>query len=266
MILELIRLGECLQDLRSSEKNHVRSKKNKFGFVELVSEADLFAQDELVSILREKKGFSGRIISEELDNHNIVPESGSKFAIIDPIDGTHNFVFGLPMWGVTCSFFGQDQEVYESYILLPDLNVLYSFNNGKIFETSFFAGEVVNTSQLQMPSKIDKRFIVSYENQVYKNPGRFHDIYKRLANAAFTTRITGSSAFDIAMLVTGSSAGRVWLNSNFYDVAPAFAFIGKSGGHLININNGQSASVFDSDLIGVFDLKLYEFLEKKMVF
>lgn len=266
MILELIELGENLKDLRSSAKNHVRNKKNRFGFVELVSEADIFAQNELIYLLKEKECFVGNIISEELDNHDKTPQSGSKSAVIDPVDGTHNFVSGLPMWGVTCSFFDENQEIYESYILLPDLNVLYSFNKGEIFELTFVGDKIEKELRLQAPSKVDEHFAVSFENQVYKNPNRFHDMFKRLASSAFTTRISGASAFDIAMIARGALSGRIWLNSNFYDVAPAFAFIGKGGGHLININNGQPANLGDKDLIGTFDLRLYKHLEKNKVF
>jgi myo-inositol-1(or 4)-monophosphatase len=266
MILELIELGERLRDLRSSAKNSITNKTNKFGFVELVSDADIFAQNELIYLLREKKGFVGNIISEELDNHDITPKRGSKSAVIDPIDGTHNFVFGLPMWGVTCSLFDEKQEIYESYIVLPDLNVLYSFDKGEIFEFTFAAGKIVKSTRLKAPPGNNERFAISFENQVYKNPDRFHDMYKRLASSAFTTRISGASSFDIAMIVKGALNGRIWLSSNFYDIAPAFAFIGKGGGHLININTGKPAGLDDKDLIGTFDLRLYELLDENRVF
>jgi fructose-1,6-bisphosphatase/inositol monophosphatase family enzyme len=99
-----------------------------------------------------------------------------------------------------------------------------------------------------------------------RNPERFHEMFKRLASTAFTTRISGASSFDIAMIVRGGIGGRIWLNSNFYDVAPAFAFIGKGGGHLININTGQPAGLGDKDLIGTFDLRLHQLLNEQRVF
>jgi myo-inositol-1(or 4)-monophosphatase len=168
MILELIELGESLKDLRSSAKNSVMNKKNKFGFVELVSDADIFAQNELIHLLREKEGFVGNIISEELDNHDTTPKRGSKSAVIDPIDGTHNFVSGLPIWGVTCSLFDEKQEIYESYIVLPDLNVLYSFDKGKICEFTITGGKIVKQMTLNGRPRNDEHLAISFENQVYK--------------------------------------------------------------------------------------------------
>lgn len=83
-----------------------------------VSEGDLLVQKLLIDLASEKlPKFS--IISEELeicsntDYDNVI--------VIDPIDGTENFVSGFREWGIGISVY-KDGVHHESIIMLPELN------------------------------------------------------------------------------------------------------------------------------------------------
>lgn len=64
-----------------------------------VSQADREAQDRIVDILADRDP-EAAIVGEENDASKSVPESGPAW-IIDPIDGTNNFVRGNRLWGVS---------------------------------------------------------------------------------------------------------------------------------------------------------------------
>ena len=86
----------------------------------LVSNADIFLQDLLISKLSQDFP-NHEFISEELDNNFISWNNKGSYIIIDPIDGTENFVSGLKEWGIGISVFTNGTHKY-SLIYLPELN------------------------------------------------------------------------------------------------------------------------------------------------
>ena len=85
-----------------------------------VSEGDLLIQKLLQDeILKNFKNYF--LISEEND-HNGKWEDYNDFIVLDPIDGTENFISGMLEWGVGISVFNNRKHT-ESAILLPDMNL-----------------------------------------------------------------------------------------------------------------------------------------------
>ena len=86
-----------------------------------VSEGDLLVQDIVFRYIREHLP-EHELISEELarDDQKEWNEKGS-YVILDPIDGTENFISGLKEWGVGICIF-TDGKHEESCIFLPELD------------------------------------------------------------------------------------------------------------------------------------------------
>lgn len=84
-----------------------------------VTAADIFIQDLLIDYLSD--AFPGSIvISEELALPSQFLTEASRYVIVDPLDGTENFVSGLKEWGVGVSLYEYGRH-RESMILLPEL-------------------------------------------------------------------------------------------------------------------------------------------------
>lgn len=95
----------------------LRSSFTKKSDDSFVSEGDLLIQELLMSLASTMlPDFA--IISEELDNFS--DTNYNNVIVIDPIDGTENFVSGLKEWGVGISVY-QDGCHRESIIMLPEL-------------------------------------------------------------------------------------------------------------------------------------------------
>lgn len=79
----------------------------------LVSEADLEAERAIVAVIR--KGFPDHaVLGEELhggDGQSESVLSSPHLWIVDPIDGTMNFVHGIPHFGVSVAYYHQGQPV-----------------------------------------------------------------------------------------------------------------------------------------------------------
>ncbi|MEJ7785012.1 MAG: inositol monophosphatase family protein [Solirubrobacteraceae bacterium] len=76
---------------------------------DLVSEADLAAEQLIRGILRERAPDDG-IVGEEGED---VASASGRYWVIDPIDGTINFLFGYPQWCVSVACEGVAGVVYD---------------------------------------------------------------------------------------------------------------------------------------------------------
>jgi myo-inositol-1(or 4)-monophosphatase len=86
-----------------------------------VTKGDLFAQDVIMNAAALYLD-SPTIVSEELHETYATPQPGKRVVVIDPIDGTENFVCGLPIWGISvCCYLDGRHEA--SLLGCPELGI-----------------------------------------------------------------------------------------------------------------------------------------------
>ena len=234
---------------------------------EMVSDIDLKVQDLLIASLIEHCR-SENIFSEELNNFSELQGNKSSYKIImDPLDGTHNFLYGLPNWGLSLALLNTENDPQYSFIYLP------------VYDLMIFSGEEKKTFVVEgdkkkecIPSELTelKRAMVAFDNQFYKLPEGAFNTFQDLAKRCFTTRILGCSSYDTAMIVLGHLESRVWFNCEAYDIAPAFPILKNSGAHLLNHDFKQARNIFSKRFIGIANSSLavemshsIKFLESK---
>lgn len=152
----------------------LRSKVKKKRDGSFVSEADIYLQEIIIKEIYTY--FPNHIvISEELDFSNTKLNYDGSYIIIDPIDGTENFVSGMKEWGIGISVFTNGKHFY-SLIYLPELNEV-----------------------LDITTKI-KRFqsrITGISSSL-----KTEDL-KKLKFKSFEYRITGCSMYNMFCAITG---------------------------------------------------------------
>jgi myo-inositol-1(or 4)-monophosphatase len=110
---EAARVGGAIASRFFREEFAVYTKSSAAGKVEynLVSEADLEAETAIVAVIR--KAFPDHaVLGEELHGGDGVSESVLKSQhlwIVDPIDGTNNFVHRIPHFGVSVAYYHDGQ-------------------------------------------------------------------------------------------------------------------------------------------------------------
>lgn len=99
----------------------LRTEKEKKADDSFVSKGDLL-MDQLVATFVQANFTDYTLISEETHRNETVDLDASTYIIVvDPIDGTENFVSGLREWGVGIAVYKNKQH-FESLIALPELN------------------------------------------------------------------------------------------------------------------------------------------------
>jgi len=249
-----------LNDLKNQFNNNspeILNEKNIHNKQEYVLKTDIYSQNYLINIAQ-KYHPNFKIISEELNNyHDEDKYEGSNIVVMDPLDGTHNYLYGLPMWGISYTVFSESRIPIESYIGLPMIDILIAFSDDEITLHSISANDpvkkiIINTTAINISKQM-----ISFDNQFYKDPLWMKKNFNLLVDNAFTTRISGSAVFDIAMIVIGQLNARIWHRTEIYDIAPAFAFL-KHSGFLVNIQSGGEASLYDKSILATSDATLYQ--------
>jgi myo-inositol-1(or 4)-monophosphatase len=210
--------GEILQK-NFGKKYRVIRKSPK----EMVSTVDMKAQKAILEILTHRFPDYGIITEEKTPDADTYMKSW----IIDPMDGTHNYIAGLPFSGVSIGLAHGD-EFELGVILFPMEDRLYYAIKGK--------GAYLNHRKISTSANTElSKAMVTFDNQFHLNEKSF-DYYKRLTERAFTTRILGTATNDICMTAEGKIDGRIWVNTKICDIAAGIVILTEAGGQITNFD------------------------------
>jgi fructose-1,6-bisphosphatase/inositol monophosphatase family enzyme len=126
--------------------------------------------------------------------------------VVDPIDGTSNYAYGSPLWGVSVGLL-QGEEILAGAIMLPDLEELYLALPG--------AGASLNGRRLEPlpPGRVQKQELVSYSDTLLRTfPGR---------RWPGKMRCSGAFVVDACFAFRQRFRGMIGIREKLYDMAPA---------------------------------------------
>ena len=162
-----------------------------------------------------------KILIEELEkskrNYSFITEESGKinktdtdnFWIIDPIDGTTNFLHGIPHFCISIAFVS-NQEIISGVIYDPIKN--------EIFYAEKNMGAFFN----------DQRMKVSKKNNLEEC--LFGSNIEGVKNIDLNLRVSGSAALDLAYVASGRLDGFYQKKLNIWDVAAGIIIISEAGG------------------------------------
>jgi myo-inositol-1(or 4)-monophosphatase len=202
---------------------------------EMVSVVDMEAQKAIMEVL--EAIFPGYgIITEEKSNN---ADKDGKNWIIDPLDGTHNYIAGLPFSGVSIGL-AEGSDFQMGVILFPMEDRLYYAVKGE--------GAYLNHRPIEVsPSPGLSKSIISFDNQFHLNEKSFA-YYKKLTERAFTTRILGTATNDLCMTAEGKLGGRIWVNTKICDIAAGIVIVTEAGGKVTNFD-GTSCTLDSKQVV-----------------
>ena len=265
-ICEIIQdAGKLLLD-RFNERNTRHLEGIDTGYVKEKAEKELLIREDLISqdIVIEgiKKIEPDTVIySEELNNVHLLEKDRNEIKfILDPLDGTHNFYFGMPYWGIGLAVLNKQNESIAGFIYLPVLNIFIK-NEGNNSSTLLKNGnDWIKCNTTERPLE---KSIICYDNQFYKLGNTAIKIYDILAHDVFTSRITGSAITDAALIATGRINGRIWNRTQPYDIAPGIPILQGAGGYVSDFQ-GNAISVLDKSVLMSSDKNLHWMLIREI--
>jgi len=221
--------------------------KSEFDFV---TEADKAAEDVIISAIRAE--FPGHsILSEEIGSI----DNGSEYKwVIDPLDGTKNFGFGVPLWGVSIGL-EKSGEIIAGVIFLPVTGEIFTAEKGK---GAFLDGKRIRVSSNKFPKcmiSFGGHWAFSEEPLVKDN---FYPVYQKFHQYF---RITGSAVLVLSYIAAGRLDAYPCFRESPWDVAAGILLIKEAGGIATDIY-GNEATPYQKHYIFANNRALYEEIRK----
>ena len=197
-----------IRDFGEIEKLQVSKK----GPSDFVTNSDLKAEKIIIEELKKAKPHYS-IISEEYGIEDNKDKSNSW--IIDPIDGTVNFLHGIPHFAISIAL-KSDKEIVSGVIFDPIKNEMFyaEKNNGAYFN--------------------NQRIRVSKKNKIgdclFVTGGKIQN------EPDLPYRKSGCAALDMAYVASGRYDGYFQKNLNLWDIAAGIVMVEEAGGILNKID------------------------------
>ena len=194
-----------IRDFGELEKLQVSKK----GPADFVTNSDLKTEKIIIEELkRAKPNYS--VISEENGDENNKDKNNTW--IIDPIDGTINFLHGIPHFAISIALKSND-EIVSGLIFDPIKNEIFyaEKNNGAFF----------NNQRIRVSNKNN------LHDCLFATGGKIE------TDPDITYRKSGSATLDMAYVASGRYDGFFQKNLNLWDIAAGIVLIKEAGG-LIN--------------------------------
>ena len=220
--------------------------------IEAAREAGKFLSDSFGKITRiEKKGDRNFVtnldkeaekiiidrIRNKFANHGIIAEESGKkdidkeyLWIIDPLDGTHNFIREIDIFGVSIGVLHR-KEFVAGIIYIPRTEELYTAEKG--------SGAYKNGKKIRVSCR-DKLndCSISFDSSIRYASGVMLKVLGELAEEVFNVRMLGSSARQLSYLADGRLDAVIEFHDMPWDFAGGVCIVEEAGGRLGSLKDG----------------------------
>ena len=188
---------------------------------DFVSSADKRTEKIIVSELQKAHPEYG-IITEE---SGIINKNNIKNRwIIDPIDGTMNFLNGIPQFAISIGY-EEESEIKCGVIFNPVTNEMFCAEKGN--------GAYLNNSRIRVSKKKqiqDSLLVTGGPKQTSKIKNQIFLEYSEVSKKVSNVRKFGSAALDMAYVACGRFDGYWQRELNYWDVAAGVVIVKEAGG------------------------------------
>jgi myo-inositol-1(or 4)-monophosphatase len=208
--------GELLVDRFGSPARGVNSKSTP---TDPVSDADRDAEALILGVIGSRRPGDG-VVTEEGAGR----DGGSELTwVVDPLDGTVNFLFGIPVWSVSIAVEDRQGAV---------AGVVFDPNRQEMFSALRGAGASLNGESIHVSSRADL-------SHALVGTGFAYDSRARKVQAAVVSRVlpevrdirrSGSAALDLAAVACGRLDAFYEAPMEWWDRAAGVLLIREAGG------------------------------------
>ena len=197
---------------------------------DFVSRADRESESAIVAALRERHPGDG-IVGEEGARR---PSATGREWIIDPLDGTSNFIAGFPFWCVSIGL--RDRGAIAGGVVWDPLR-------GELYAAERGGGAFRNGERISVSARAgiaDAFLATGFPFRAHEKIDAYLAIFKALFLEAKAIRRAGSAALDLANVAAGVFDGFFEFHLSAWDIAAGAALISEAGGIVRDFDGGQA--------------------------
>jgi len=194
----------------------------------LVSDIDIMAERKIVSEIKRRFPDDGVLTEEAAPSNSLNSDNGFLW-IIDPLDGTHNYIKGIALFGSSIAVC-KDNEVKAGVIYLPAVDCLYWAVKGG---GAFCNGERISVSERKM-----KEATMIFDSSIAMQLERILGVLGNLAGRVFNIRMFGSTVEGLCYIASGRAEFEVEFCDKVWDFAAGLLLIEEAGGTATDLKGG----------------------------
>lgn len=242
--------------IRSEAERFSAEKVERKGHNDFVSYVDRTAEEQIVEGLRKLLPDAGFLTEEGTEE---TTEEGLRW-VIDPLDGTTNFIHGVPCFAVSIALL-IDKE--------PLIGVIYEVNQDEMFSAWKNGGAFLNGEPIQVsssPTVSNSLLGTGFPYYDYHLLDEYLALFKHLMQHSRGLRRPGSAATDLAYVAAGRFDGFYEYSLQPWDVAAGVLLVREAGGTVSDFD-GKADAIFTKEIIAtnaLIDQEFSELLRKFM--
>jgi myo-inositol-1(or 4)-monophosphatase len=205
---------------------------------DFVTEVDRAAEDAIVGILREAYP-DHAILAEESGESG--PESEYRW-IIDPLDGTTNFIHGMPQYAVSIALEHRGQ-MQSAVVFDPVRNEMFTASRGR--------GAFLNDRRIRVSrrAKLGEALLgTGFPYRVWDHVDAYLGMFKSLMEKTAGLRRPGAAALDLAYVACGRFDGFFEIGLSPWDIAGGSLLVSEAGGLVGNLQ-GETGYMESGNLV-----------------
>lgn len=219
------------------------------GVTDFVTDADIASQAAVRSVIETwfpQHGFIG----EEQPTQNFPPTDDRVYWIVDPLDGTTNYLHGFPVYAVSVA------AVCGEELLA---GVIFDPNTGNCFRAGHGLGAWCNGTRLSTSSVTrtgDALVAVSLPARVERNSRDLQD-FVAATQVCQGVRRSGSAALNLAQLASGTLDAFWASHIHPWDVAAGVLMIREAGG-IVSARDGGKFALWSPNFLAAAGAELHQ--------
>jgi myo-inositol-1(or 4)-monophosphatase len=216
-----------LQEAKSFSADRIEYK----GVNDMVSYVDKTAEERIIKALSELIPSAG-FIAEEGTSTKI----GEEFNwIIDPLDGTTNFIHGIPAFAVSIAL-KQNSELV--------IGVIYEINQDECFYAWKDSKAYLNGKEISVSDKPDlatSLVATGFPYYDFKRQNAYMQLFTEVMQKCHGLRRIGAASVDLAYTACGRFEAYFEYNLKPWDIAAGLLIIERAGGEYFDFDGGKNA-------------------------
>lgn len=200
------------------------------GPADFVSTADTKAERIIVDELTKARPEFGLLLEEGKDK----PGDGQHRFIVDPLDGTTNFLHGLPHFAISIAL-EREGDIVSAVIFDPVKNELFWAEKG--------SGAYLNERRLRVSARRDLSQALIATGMPFKGHGDvagYGEMLERVMGEVAGIRRFGAAALDLAYVAAGRYDGFFEQGLQPWDIAAGILMVREAGGYVSEISGGHA--------------------------
>jgi myo-inositol-1(or 4)-monophosphatase len=209
------------------------------GHADLVSEADVGAQNAIREYLQTRFPEHAFLGEEDATHHRPGPDAPPTW-IVDPLDGTTNYVHDMPLYSVSIGL-----QVAGELVV----GVVYDPSRDEMFHAARGQGAKVNDTPLRTSTidRLDRAMLLTGFPPDLRGNERTLDWWRYFSFHAQTLRRLGSTAINLAWLAAGRCDGFYAFDNHAWDVAGGVVLLREAGG-TVTRSDGSAYDPYEPDI------------------